>query len=70
MTEFKYTTMFPLGKENTPYRLITKEHVKLSQFNGKTILVVEPEALTELSRAAFKDVAHLYRPEHLEKLQR
>lgn len=69
MTEFKYTTMFPLGKENTPYRLITNQHVKSSQFNGKTILVVEPEALTELSRAAFKDVAHLYRPEHLQKLQ-
>ncbi|MBF0230315.1 MAG: fumarate hydratase [Desulfamplus sp.] len=69
MTEFKYTTMFPLGKENTPYRLITKEHVKLSQFNGKTILVVDPEALTELSQAAFKEVAHLYRPEHLQKLQ-
>ncbi len=69
MTEFKYTKMFPLGEDTTPYRLISKNYVKTAQFNGKQVLVVEPEALTELSRAAFKDVAHLYRPEHLVKLQ-
>jgi len=69
MTEFKYKKMFPLGEDTTPYRRITGDHVYVSEFNGKKILVVAPEALTELSRAAFKDVAHLYRPEHLEKLQ-
>jgi len=69
MTEFKYKKMFPLGEDTTPYRRITGDHVDVSEFNGKKILVVAPEALTELSRAAFKDVAHLYRPEHLEKLQ-
>ncbi|MBF0242306.1 MAG: fumarate hydratase [Desulfamplus sp.] len=70
MTEFKYTKMFPLGKDTTPYRLISNKYVKVGEFNGKQVVIVEPEALTELSRAAFKDVAHLYRSEHLEKLKR
>lgn len=69
MTDFKYTKMFPLGEDTTPYRRISGDHVKVSEFNGKQMLVVDPEALTELARAAFKDVAHLYRPEHLQKLQ-
>ncbi|MBF0468963.1 MAG: fumarate hydratase [Desulfamplus sp.] len=69
MTEFKYKKMFPLGEDTTPYRRISEDHVKVSEFDGKKMLVVAPDALTELSRAAFKDVSHLYRPEHLEKLK-
>ncbi|MCG8615364.1 MAG: hypothetical protein MI802_04050 [Desulfobacterales bacterium] len=63
MTEFKFETMFPLGKDDTEYRLITKEHVRVREFEGKEVLVVEPQALSILSEAAFKDVAHLYRSE-------
>lgn len=69
MSDFKYKKMFPLGEDTTQYRCISSDHVSLSEFDGKKILVVEPEALTELASAAFKDVAHLYRPEHLKKLQ-
>ncbi|MCD4719507.1 MAG: fumarate hydratase [Desulfobacula sp.] len=68
MSEFKFETMFPLGEDTTQYRLLTKEHVRVREFEGKEILMIEPQAITLLSTQAFKDVAHLYRSEHLEKL--
>ncbi len=69
MTEFKYESMFPLGPDTTEYRLLTKEHVRVKEFEGKEVLMVEPAALQLLSAAAFKDVAHLYRADHLQKLK-
>ncbi len=69
MSEFKFDTMFPLGEDTTPYRLLTKEHIRVREFEGKEVLMVEPQALSILAEAAFKDVAHLYRPEHLEKIR-
>ncbi len=69
MTEFKFDTMFPLGEDTTEYRLLTTDHVAAKEFDGKEILTVAPDGLTLLANAAFKDVAHLYRAEHLEKLK-
>jgi fumarate hydratase class I len=68
MVEFKYEEMFSLGEDTTPYRLLSKDHVSVTTFEGKDILKVEPEALTLLAETAFKDVAHLLRPAHLEKV--
>ncbi|MCG8566305.1 MAG: fumarate hydratase, partial [Desulfobacterales bacterium] len=69
MTEFKYEPMFPLGDDTTQYRLLTKDHVRVKEFEGKEVLMVEPAALQLLSAAAFKDVAHLYRVDHLKQLK-
>ncbi len=69
MSEFKFETMFPLGEDTTEYRLLSKDHIRMKEFEGRDVLMVEPEALTLLSTQAFKDVAHLYRAEHLEKLK-
>ncbi len=66
--EFNYEAMFPLGPDTTEYRLVTKEHLRVREFEGKEVLMVEPRALTLIAAQAFKDVAHLYREEHLEKL--
>ena len=59
MSEFKYETLFPLGEDITKYRLLTKEHIRIKEFEGKEMLMVEPQAITQLSNQAFKDVAHL-----------
>lgn len=69
MKEFKYETMFPLGKEDTEYRLLTKDYIRVKEFEGSDVVMVQPEGLTLLARQAFKDVAHLYRAEHLEQLR-
>ena len=69
MSEFKFETMFPLGEDTTEYRLLTKDHVRMKEFEGKEVLLIEPQALSKLANQAFKDVAHLYRSDHLEQLR-
>ena len=61
---FKYQAPFPMGKDETEYYLLTKEHVSVSEFEGKEILKVDSEGLTKLANAAFRDVAFMLRPEH------
>ena len=66
--EFKYAPMFQLGKDETEYYLLTKDHVSVSEFEGKPMLKVAPEGLTTLIRHAFRDVAFLLRREHNEQV--
>ncbi len=61
---FKYQDTFPLTEDKTNYYLLTKEHVSISEFEGKQILKVDPEALTLLTQHAFRDVNFLLRPDH------
>jgi fumarate hydratase class I len=68
MPEFLYQDPFPQGKDDTKYRLLTREHVSVSRFNGKEVLVVDPEALATLANQAFRDVSFLLRPAHLAKV--
>lgn len=62
--EFKYVPMFQLGKDNTEYRLLTKEGVSTAEFDGKEILKVSREALTLLAQQAFHDCEFMLRREH------
>lgn len=66
--EFKYAPMFQMGKDDTEYYLLTKEGVSLSEFEGKPILKISPEALTMLTNAAFRDVNFLLRRSHNEQV--
>jgi fumarate hydratase, class I len=68
MPEFQYQDPFPLAKDDTRYRLLTKEYVSVAAFNGKEILVVDPEGLAVLANQAMRDVSFLLRPAHLEKV--
>ncbi|MBZ4651581.1 MAG: fumA [Proteiniphilum sp.] len=61
---FQYQVPFPLSKDQTEYYLLTKEHVSVSEFEGKEILKVSKEGLTLLAQTAFRDVEFLLRPEH------
>ena len=66
--EFKYAPMFQLGKDETEYYLLTKDFVSVGNFEGHPMLKVEPEALTAMSHAAFRDVNFLLRRAHNEKV--
>lgn len=65
---FKYQEMFPMGKDNTEYYLLSKEYVSTVDFEGQEVLKVQPEALTLLAQHAFHDVEFLLRPEHQEQV--
>src|SRR5689334_4420189 len=68
MTDFAFQDLLPLGKDETPYRLLSTEGVSTFEAAGQTFLRVDPAALTLLTRAAMKDIAHLLRPGHLAQL--
>jgi fumarate hydratase class I len=66
---YKHTPLFPLGKDDTPYRRIAAEGVRIEHVMGEEVLVVPREALRALSEAAFTDINHLLRPAHLASLK-
>lgn len=63
---FHYQEMFPLGPDTTEYQLITKDHVKVENWNGHEMLVVDPEALTLLANVASHNCSFMLRREHNE----
>ena len=65
---FVYQEPLPLGPDTTTYRLLSKEGVSTTAFEGREILKVDPQVLTHLARTAFRDCAFLLRTSHLEKL--
>ncbi|HEY5514104.1 MAG TPA: fumarate hydratase [Geomonas sp.] len=68
--EFKYQDAFPLGPDETKYRLIpdTQKYVTVADFDGKEVLKVCPEALAIAANIAIRDVSFLLRPEHNEQV--
>ncbi|MBY5822569.1 fumarate hydratase [Rhizobium leguminosarum] len=60
--------LFPLGKDTTPYRKLSGDHVSVDTFKGQEILTVEPEGIRLLAETAFADINHLLRPGHLKQL--
>jgi fumarate hydratase class I len=68
MPEFKYQDPFPQTKDDTKYRLLTKDFVSTGSFDGAQVLKVDPEALTFLANSAMRDVSFLLRSSHLEKV--
>ena len=66
MPEFFYQEPFPLGEEQTAYRLLpdSQGYVEEVAFGDEKMLKIAPEALTVLARAALRDVSFLLRPAH------
>ncbi len=69
MIDAAYHELFPLGADDALYRKLTGDHVSAGNFEGRRIVKVMPEALTQLAAQAFADSAHLLRPGHLASLR-
>ena len=65
---FSYSQLLPLGKDETKYRLVSKEGVKVVKLGEREFLEVSPEALTKLTAEAIHDISHYLRPDHLAQL--
>lgn len=61
---FEYQEMFPMGPDSTEYYNLSTDYVRTESFNGREMLVVDPEALTVLARQATHDNAFMLRREH------
>jgi fumarate hydratase class I len=66
MPEFFYQEPFPLGAEQTSFRLLpdSQGYVEEIVFGDEKMLKIAPEALTVLAREAMRDVSFLLRPAH------
>src|SRR5213595_3753909 len=62
--------MLPLGADETPYRLLSADGVRVVEAAGRSFLEVDGEALRLLTETAMRDIAHLLRPGHLAQLRR
>ena len=65
---FFYQEPLPLGPDQTQYRLLSRENVSRTRFEGHDILKIEPEALAFLAQQAFHDCAFYLRTEHLRQV--
>ena len=70
MNGYTHHTLLPLGKDDTPYRLLTTDHVSVVEFEGREMLKVAPEGLTLLADQAIRDSAHLLRSSHLAQVRK
>ena len=68
MSEFIYQEPLPIERDNTEYRLVTKDYVKVVECDGRKILKVEPKGLELLAKEAYSDVSFYLRASHLQKL--
>lgn len=65
---FQYQVPFPLSGDETEYRLLSKEGVSTSEFEGCEILKVSPQALSFLAQQAMHDCSFFLRTKHLEQV--
>ena len=65
---FQYQDPFPLAKDETKYRLLSKDGVSVAKFDGKDILKVEPSALQTLAREAVRECSFFLRRAHNEQV--
>jgi fumarate hydratase class I len=68
--EFQFHDPFPLSKDETEFRLIGKEGVSTTTFEGQEVLKVEPAALTRLAREAIRECSFFLRKAHNQQVAR
>lgn len=65
MCEYSHVDLLPTGPADVTYRHLTSDHVSTVTAAGRRFLQVEPEALRMLTAEAMRDIAHLFRTNHL-----
>jgi len=69
MSDFIYQDSFPIQKDDTQYRKISSDYVKVEKLGDREILTVDPKGLELLAETAMSDVSFMLRTSHLEKLK-
>ena len=69
MPEFQFQDFFPSGPDETAYRQLDGHQVRALKIGGRDAIEVNTSALTDLTAAAMRDIAHLFRPGHLRQLR-
>lgn len=67
--EFQYQEPFPILKDDTQYKKLTSDYVKVEKLGEREIVTVDPKGLELLAEEALKDVSFMLRSTHLQKLK-
>ena len=67
--DFLYQDPYPILKDDTTYKKLTSDFVKIEQLGDREILVVDPKGLELLAQEAMDDVSFMLRSAHLQKLR-
>ena len=65
MNGYTHHALLPLGKDETPYRLLTTNFVSTVELENHEIFEIEAEGPKILTDHAIRDALHLLRPSHL-----
>ena len=65
---FVYEPTFQPGKDETHYRLLSKDGVSIFEAAGRTFLKIEPDVLRQLAKQAMVDISFYLRSSHLAQL--
>ena len=66
--DFIYQDPYPILKDDTQYKKISSEFVKIEQLGDREILTIDPKGLELLSEVAMSDVSFMLRTKHLKSL--
>lgn len=69
MAAFSYQEPFPILKDDTQYRKISSDFVKVEKIGNREILTIDPKAIELVAQEALSDVSFYLRTSHLEKLK-
>ena len=67
--EFQYQEPYPILKDDTQYKKLTSDFVKVEKLGDREILVIDPQGLEFLAENALADVSFMLRASHLQKLR-
>ena len=66
--DFIYQDPYPILKDDTQYKKISSDYVKVEQLGDREILTIDPKGLELLAQEATNDVSFMLRTAHLQKL--
>ena len=66
---FNYAEPFQIQKDDTQYKKLTSDYVKVEKLGDREILTVDPKGLELLAEKAMEDVSFMLRSAHLQSLR-
>lgn len=66
--DFIYQDPYPIEKDDTQYKKISSDYVKVEKLGDREILTIDPKGLELLSEVAMNDVSFMLRTKHLQSL--
>lgn len=66
--DFIYQDPYPIEKDDTQYKKISSDYVKVEKLGDREILTIDPKGLELLSEVAMNDVSFMLRTKHLKSL--